>query len=184
MPVVAAPGVINPLWPICGRGRGPYLRPLNALPTVGVAAQEPALHDAAKTNTLPTVGVPGRGRGSWLADPATLPALGAQPPPVQIGKAEERDPLPKVGAVAPRIPSHLYRTRVFRRTSRPTRAAIQAMRTERQEWDQRWAVYGSLHMDRAEVDPQQPRKDKCPESRQVAVTLQAWSNTRWVETNY
>ena len=127
---------------------------------------------------------PGRGRGSWFAFKASLPSLGVQPLSTQTDGAEERVPLPKVGAVAPDLHSHHYRTRVFRRTTRPTRAAIQALRMERHEKDQRWAVYGSLHRDRAEVELQQPCKDHCPEARQLAVTLQAWTDTRWVEGNY
>ena len=92
--------------PVCrpgrtGWGRGHSAPPTAPFPAVGAAAKEPAPIDAARRDTLPTVGGTGRGRGSWFAYKATLPSLEAQPLPVLVDKAEERVTLPKVGAVAP-----------------------------------------------------------------------------------
>ena len=138
------PGQLNPLWKICGRGRGPYLRPLNALPAVG--AQAPA------------------------------------PVPMDVG---QRDQLPEVRAANARAsqgPRKMYGPRVVR-SSRPSPAAIAALRQERREREQGWAVYGSLHQDRADTVVQ-PCKRHRPETKQVAVTLQPWTGARFVEGSF
>ena len=99
---------------------------------------------------------------------------------------EERDQLPAVGAVGPTAnqgnqgPRKTYRTRVYC-SSRPSSAAIAALRQERLERVQSWAVYGSLHQDRADTVLEQPSKRHRPEAGQTAVTLQPWTETRFVE---
>ena len=138
-------GQRNSFLKICGRGRGPYLPPLNVLPAVG-------------------------------AQPAA-------PVPMEVG---DRDQLPKVGAACSRArqgPRKTYDTRVVR-SSRPSPAAIASLRQERRERDQRWAVYGSLHQDRADTVAPQPYKRHCPETKQVAITLQPWTGARFVEGSF
>ena len=55
-PVETIPGVINPLWSICGRGRGPYLRPLGALPCKGAPPSAPTAMEVDEGVQLPKVG--------------------------------------------------------------------------------------------------------------------------------
>ena len=55
-PIEQAPGVINPLWKICGRGRGPYLRPLGELLGKGAQPSVPTAIMMDGGDQLPKVG--------------------------------------------------------------------------------------------------------------------------------
>ena len=92
-------------------------------------------------------------------------------------EVDERDQLPKAGAGDPRPsqgPRKCYRTRVVRST-RPSAAALEALKQERQGRALRLGLYSALHQDRAqewaEAELGQPQKRHRPEATEVAITI-------------
>ena len=127
----------------------------------------------------------GRGRGPYLPPTHAFPKVGAAAPAPMAIDVPQRDQLPEVGVSNTRAragPRKKYRTSVYR-SSRPSPAAIEALRQERRERESCWAVHGSLHQDRADTVIQ-PCKRHRPETTQVAVTLQPWTGARVVEGSY
>ena len=100
-------------------------------------------------------------------------------------QAPVQEQLPNVGAAYTRAwqgPRKKFRTAVYR-SSRPSPAALEAIRQERRERESCWAVHGSLHQDRAETVIQ-PCKRNRVETTQIAVTLQPWTGARVVEGSH
>ena len=71
-----------------------------------------------------------------------------------------------------------YRTRVVQST-RPSPAALYRLQQERHDRAKTWGLYSALHENRAqewaEAELGQPQKRHCPESTQVAITINQWS---------